>query len=107
MHPTRLQANILCNIYSRNIDPLFKLVHKARFISDTERFWQVFLDHSARFEALLFATYSLATMSITHEYITIHFPGETRVGLLNKFQMATEFAPTRSNFLRSQSIVNL
>ena len=98
---------MLCNIYFRNIDPFFKLVHKARFISDLERFWQGVLDHSARFEALLFAIYSLATISVTHEYIATHFPGKTRVELLNKFRMATEFASARSNFLRSQSIVTL
>ena len=85
--------------------PFFKLVHRARFISDLERFGQGVLDHSARFEVLLFAIYSLATMSMTHKYTATQFPGGARVELLNKFRMATEFALTRSNFLRSQSIV--
>lgn len=107
MHPTRLQANLLCNIYLRNIDPFFKLVHKARFISDLEQFWQGGLDLNSRFEALLFAIYSLATMSMTDEYINTHFLGETRIDLLNKFQMAGGLALTRSNFLGSHSLVTL
>ena len=107
MHPTRLQANVLCNIHFRNIDLFLKLVHKARFISDLERFWQGVLDYSTRFEALLFAIYILATMSMTHEYIITHFPRETRIGLLNKFPIATEFALTRSNFLRRHTLLTL
>ena len=107
MHPTGLQASVLCDIHFRTIDPFLKLVHKARFISDLERFWQGVLDYSARFEALLFAIYILATMSMTHEYITAHLPGETRIGLLNKFQIATEFALTRSNFLPRHTLVTL
>ena len=107
MHATRLQADLLCNIYFRNIDPFIKLVHKTRFISDLEQFWQGLLDHSARFEALLFAIYGLATMSMSHEYITTHFSGETRINLLSRFQMATELALTRLNFLRSHTLVTL
>ena len=107
MHPTRLQADLLCNIYFRNSDPFIKLVHKTRFIFDLEQFRQGVLDHSARFEALLFAIYGLATMSMSHEYITTHFSGETRINLLSRFQMATELALTRLNFLRSHTLVTL
>ena len=107
MHPTRVQADLLCTIYFRNVDPFVKLVHKPRFILDLEQFWQGLLDHSARFEALLFAIYGLAIMSISHEYINTHFSGETRLNLLSRFQMATEVALTRSNFLRSHSLVTL
>ena len=107
MHPTKPQAELLCNIYFRNVDPFIKLVHKTHFIFSLEQFWQGDLDHSARFEALLFAIYGLAAMSISHAYTTTHFPGETKSNLLNKFQMATELALTRSNFLRSHSLVTL
>ena len=107
MHPTKLQADLLCNVYFRTVDPFIKLVHKTHFFFDLDQFWQGVLDHSARFEALLFAIYGLATMSISHEYIATHFPGETKINLLHKFQMATELALTRSNFLRSHSLVTL
>ena len=107
MHPARLQADLLCNIYFRNVDPFIKLVHKTRFIFDLEQFWQGVLKHSVRFEALLFAIYGLATMSISHKHVTKHFPGETRINLLSRFQMATEVALTRSNFLRSHCLVTL
>ena len=107
MHPTRIQADLLCNIYFRNVDPFVKLVHKTRFVFDPEQFWQGVLDHSAPFEAFLFAIYGLATMSISHEYITTHFSGETRINLLSRFQKATELALMTSNFLRSHSLVTL
>ena len=107
MHPARLQADLLCKIYFRNVDPFIKLMHKTRFIFDVEQFWQGVLEYSAGFEALLFAIYGLATMSISHEHITTHFPGETRINLLSRFQMATEVALTRSNFLRSHCLVTL
>ena len=107
MHPTRLQADLLCSIYVRNVDPFVKLVHKTRFIRDLEQFWLGFWDHSARFKALLFAIYGLATMSISQEYIKRHFPGVTRIDLLSRFQIATEVALTRSNFQRSDSLVTL
>ena len=107
MHPTRLQADLLCNIYFRNIDPFVKLVYKTRFIFDLEQFWRGVLDHSARFEALLFAIYGLATMSLSHEYIIAQFSVDTRINLLSMFQMATELALTRLNFLRSHTLVTL
>ncbi|KIW19270.1 hypothetical protein PV08_03564 [Exophiala spinifera] len=106
LHPPADQIMELWQIYLRNVSPVIKLLHApttARAIQNAvvnpEKI-------SRAFEALLFAIYSAAVMSLRDEESKQRF-GQTRKHLLSRYIRATKLALTRAKLMGTSNLVVL
>jgi len=106
LHPTPSQTFILWEVFKENVDPVVRILHRptARMIlmnaaSNLDRV-------SKPNEALLFAIYFGAVVSLTPEQCQqlLDEPKET---LVKKYRFATEQALARADFLNSSSLICL
>ncbi|PGH05180.1 hypothetical protein GX51_03079 [Blastomyces parvus] len=101
--PSRAAANRLLQQYWEAVDPIAKIVHRPTFERQYENFW---LDVSRGFEptnsqqAIIFAAMFAAAISMAENTILSTF-GVTRKKLIENFQLATEMALGKANFLRT------
>lgn len=107
LQPTRANADLLFNIYFKNIHPFIMMLHKPRFFYDLSQFRRGSLNHSTVFEGLLFSIYYITIMSLSEEYVVATFSGESKTILLSRYQMATEIALKRSAFMQSHDLTSL
>lgn len=107
LQPTRANANLLFDLYFKNIHPFVMMLHKPRFFYDLSQFRRGSLNHSTVFEGLLFSVYYIAIMSVSDEYVITTFSGESKTTLLSRYQMATEMALKRSAFMQSHDLMSL
>lgn len=83
------------------------MIHKPRFFYDLSQFRRGSLNQSTIFEVLLFSMHYITIMSLSDEYITATFSGESKTTLLSRYQMATEMALKRSAFMQSHDLMSL
>lgn len=106
LHPSPSQIFILWEVFKENVDPVVRIIHRptARTIlmnaaSSLDRV-------SKPAEALLFAIYFGAVVSLTHEQCQ-QLLDEDKDVLLKKYRFATEQALARADFLNSSSLMCL
>ncbi|KAK6387083.1 hypothetical protein LTS17_000349 [Exophiala oligosperma] len=106
LHPSTEQTMELWRIYLRNVSPVLKLLHAPT----TEQTIQTVMVRpekmSRSFEALLFAIYSAAVMSMRDEDCEQRF-GQTRKHLLSRYIRATKLALTRAKLMGTSNLTVL
>ncbi len=107
LQPTRANADLLFNLYFKNVHPFLMILHKPRFFYDLSQLRRGSLNHSTVFEALLFSMYCITLMSLSDEFVSTTFSGESKTILLSRYQMATEMALKRSDFMQSHDLTSL
>ncbi|KAF2092769.1 mitogen-activated protein kinase [Rhizodiscina lignyota] len=105
-HPPADHIYRLWRIFTERVDPLMKLIHVPSLQSAIEKAVINIEDIPAGFEALMFAIYSMAVLSLTEDECT-EFLRETRAIMLSSFVAATKAALSRAGFMSSTSIVVL
>lgn len=106
LHPSPSQIFILWEVFKENVDPVVRLLHRptAKIIlmnaaSSLDRV-------SKPAEALLFAIYFGAVISLTPEQCQ-QLLDEDKQALVKKYRFATEQALARADFLNSSSLMCL
>lgn len=105
-HPPAELIHQLWQTFLENANPLSKLVHVPTLKPAIEKAITN-IEHIPRgFEALMFAIYSMAVLSLTDSECK-EMLGETRATLLPRYVAATKTALARARFMSSTSIVVL
>jgi len=104
--PSRPQADLLCSLYFKNIDPFLKLLHRPRFFYDLSQFRRGVLNHSVQFEALLSTMFYLTLISLSEEYVCTNFESESKAKMMDNFRKLAEKTLVRSGFMQSHSLVS-
>ncbi|KIW94101.1 uncharacterized protein Z519_05417 [Cladophialophora bantiana CBS 173.52] len=105
-HPPPQLINQLWQIFIRNVNPLTKVVHVPSLQCAIEKATNS-IEHIPRgFEALMFAIYTTAILSLTQDECK-QILGETRAILLPRYVAATKAALSRARFMSSTSLVVL
>lgn len=105
-HPPTDLIRRLWQIFVENVNPLTKLVHVPSLQSALEKAI-VNIERIPRgFQALMFAIYSMAVLSLTEDECN-EILGESRAILLPHYVAATRSALSRANFMSSTSVVVL
>ena len=106
LHPYPDQILALWQIYLRNVNPVMKLIHAPTI----DKAIQHTASHSEKVsksvEALLFAIYSVAVMSMQDKDCEQRF-GQPRKPLLSRYVRATKLALSRANLMGTSNIVVL
>ncbi|KAL8783255.1 MAG: hypothetical protein Q9213_004767 [Squamulea squamosa] len=105
-HPQPERIQQLWRVYVENIDPLTKVVHVPTLQPAIHKAASNFGTIPRGFEALLFAIYSAAVMSMKHGECNEKF-GEPRETLLSRYISATKAALSRARFMSTASLVVL
>jgi hypothetical protein len=106
LHPSPSQIFILWEVFKENVDPVVRIIHRptARTILMNAA---TNLDRVSKpAEALLFAIYFGAVVSLTPEQCR-QLLDEDKETLLNKYRFATEQALARADFMNSSSLMCL
>ncbi|KAL7796374.1 mitogen-activated protein kinase [Trichoderma afarasin] len=105
-HPPPQQIHELWRTFVENVDPLSKVVHiptlEKAFHEATNKIDTV----SRSFEALMFAIYSAAVMSLSDAECKERL-GEPRKSLRSRLMTATKAALSRANFMSTASLIVL
>jgi hypothetical protein len=105
-HPPPERIRQLWNIFTENVDPLTKVVHVPSIRPMIENATENTKDLPRNLEAVMFAIYATAVMSMREDDCN-HQLGESRKGLLSRYILATESALSRAKFLSTTSLVTL
>jgi len=105
-HPPTEHIHQLWQIFSENVDPLTKVVHVPTLRLAIKRATTEIGNIPRSFEALLFAIYSAAIMSLKDDQCKETFGGP-RKALLSRYISATKAALSRAKFMETTSIVVL
>jgi hypothetical protein len=105
VHPTAEQISFLCSTYFRNVDPVFKPLHRPSTVAAMESFSRSRdsrnIDRAT--EALFFAIYFAAVTPLSPEACRTHLHEERDV-VLNRYRLATEVALARADYLNSSQL---
>lgn len=106
-HPLPELSRQLWQVFVDNVNPITKMVHVPtlqpalfKAIANVEM-------APRGFEALMFAIYSIAVLSLSEEECKKLVAGTTRTKLLTRYVAATKVALSRARFMSSTSIVVL
>ncbi|KAL1909656.1 hypothetical protein Sste5344_004504 [Sporothrix stenoceras] len=105
-HPPPDTARRLWQVYCENVDPLTKLLHVPTVQHAFGKALQDLSIVQRAFEALMFAIYAAAIMSLREEDCQLRL-GEPQSVLLPRYLSATEAALMRANVLGTADIVVL
>ncbi|KAE9364160.1 hypothetical protein N431DRAFT_388094 [Stipitochalara longipes BDJ] len=106
LHPTPELIRRLWQTFIENVNPITKLVHVPSLQLVIEKAITNIELIPARFEALMFAIYSMAILSLTDSECR-EIVGESRAILLPRYVAATKGALSRAKFMSSTSLVVL
>ena len=105
-HPSADVVHQLWHIFIENVNPLSKLVHVPSLQLAIEKALLNPTRIPRGFEALMFAVYSMAVLSLSDKECR-ELLGETRAMLLPRYVAATKIALARAKFMSSTSVVVL
>jgi hypothetical protein len=105
-HPPPERILQLWQVFIERIDPLTKLVHVPTLTPAIQKATSNIGTIPRSFEALMFAIYSVAVMSLTDGECTGRL-GESRKTLLSRYIAATKAALSRARFMGTTSRVVL
>jgi hypothetical protein len=106
LRPSPSDMFLLQNIFLDNVDPLTKPLHRPTvqklFLDTSTSYWNV----SKAEDALMFAIYFAATVSLNQAQCQSLF-GQTRNVLVSRFRLGAELALSRTAFLSSSNLMVL
>ncbi|KAL4926355.1 Zn(II)2Cys6 transcription factor [Aspergillus undulatus] len=105
-HPPISQAVLLFDIFRQNVSPLIRIFHTSTL---DRLFWDAIASMDSldkNIEALLFAIYYAAVISLDPEECISMF-GIPRIALLETYRFATEQATARADLLNTQNFILL
>jgi hypothetical protein len=105
-HPPNEHMHQLWQIFIENVDPLTKVVHVPTLQPAIKKATTEIGSVPRSFEALMFAIYSAAVMSLKDDECKRRL-GEPRKTLLSRYTSATKAALSRAKFMGTTSIVVL
>lgn len=105
-HPPTDQIYELWQIFAENVDPLTKVVHVPSLQSALEKATNNIPGLPRSFNALMFAMYSTAVLSLNENECQDRF-AQSRSSLLSHYVAATKVALARADFTSSTNIVVL
>lgn len=108
LHPSSKHIEALWAIYTVNVDPINRIVHKPtlrKFISGAKEHLDS-IPGGSKMQALMFAIYYAAVTSLTSGDCMVQF-GEEKAALLAKYRFGTEQALAKADILNSMEIVTL
>ncbi|KAI4163671.1 MAG: hypothetical protein LQ342_002705 [Letrouitia transgressa] len=108
LHPSPKHIEALWAIYTVNVDPINRIVHKPtlrKFISGAKEHLDS-IPGGSKMQALMFAIYYAAVTSLTPGDCMVQF-GEEKAALLAKYRFGTEQALAKADILNSMEIVTL
>ena len=105
-HPSTERIHQLWQIFIENVDPLTKIVHVPSLQPAIQKATIDIERIPRNFEALMFAIYAAAVMSLTDDECKRRL-GELRDSLLSYYTSATKWALPRAKFMGTTSIVVL
>ena len=106
LHPPVGLIHQLWKIFIENVNPLSKLVHIPSLQHAIEKATTNIERIPRGFQALMFAIYSMAVLSLTDDECK-EILGETRAILLSRYVATTKAALSRAKFMSTTSIVVL
>jgi hypothetical protein len=106
LHPEPRDIDILWLIYSRNIDPILKIVHKPTFERSLMKAKNNLDGLSRGMEAMMFSMYFAAVESLEVEECKLMFNMDKSF-LYNRYRFAVEQALARAGFLDTRELVVL
>ncbi|SLM35341.1 fungal specific transcription factor domain-containing protein [Lasallia pustulata] len=107
--PSKVAADRLMQQYWIAVHCLARLVHRPTFQRRYDTFWaeiQMGIEPPGSVQAIVFAAMLSAVVSMSEDTILRDF-GVAKPNLVENFQMATERALTRANFLRTTKVETL
>ena len=105
-HPPGDQILELWHVFLENVDPLTKVVHGPSLQSAIQKAIVNLSSVPRSLEALLFAIYSAAVVSLKNHDCERRF-GESRKVLLSRYRLATKAALSRARFIGSADLAVL
>lgn len=105
-HPPGDQMLELWHVFLENVDPLTKVIHGPSLQSEIQNAIFDLSSVSKSLEALLFAIYSAAVVSLRDHDCERRF-GKSRKTLLSRYRVATKVALSRAKFMGSANLVAL
>lgn len=105
-HPPPERMHQLWQIFIENVDPLTKVVHVPTLRSGIQKAASNIGTIPRSFEALMFAIYSAAVMTLKEDECMQNFC-EPRKSLLSRYISATEAALARAKFMGTTNLVVL
>ena len=105
-HPPPESIHQLWQIFIENVDPLTKVVHVPTLRSAIQKAASNIVTIPRSFEALMFAIYSAAVMTLKEDECMQNFC-EPRKSLLSRYISATEAALSRAKFMGTTNLVVL
>ena len=106
-HPPPERIHQLWQIYIENVDPLMKVVHVPTIRPAIQKAASNLRNIPRSFEALMFAIYGAAIMSLRDDGCCEQRFGEPRKTLLSRYISATKAALSRAEFTGTLSLVVL
>ena len=105
-HPPGDQILELWHVFLENVDPLTKVVHGPSLQPAIQKAIVDLSSVPKSLEALLFAIYSAAVVSLKNHDCERRF-GESRKALLSRYRLATKAALSRAKFIGSANLAVL
>lgn len=105
-HPPAEKVSELWQIYLDRVDPLTRILHIATVDTAIRKALTNMAKIPKGFEALMFAIYSTAAMSLTDDECLRRFQ-EPRAVLLSRYVAATKAALSKANFMATINLVVL
>lgn len=102
-HPSPPQIRHLWQVFLENVDPMTKVVHTPTTAKIIDRACEVPRNLDKADEALLFAIYLSAVISMTAEEVR-NSMGEPRSSLSQRYQKACREALVRAKFIRTSNV---
>lgn len=107
--PSKVVADRLMQQYFHAVHPLTRIVHRPSFEQQYEVFWSDIysgVEPVGSLQAIVFAAILAAAVSLTEESVLNEF-GVPKKKLVENFQLGTETALGRANFLRTTKVETL
>lgn len=103
MHLSQDQEDLMFDLFFKNVEPFIRIMHRQTFRSDLQDFRTGFskLEHEMR--ALVFSIQAVTVAALPSDVVLVTF-GQSRHTLMDHFQLATELALSRANYLQSRMI---
>jgi hypothetical protein len=105
-HPTPTQLFVMWRTYEENVAPLITILHRPSIKDILDKASTNLDSLDKNTEALVFAVYLSAVISMTAEQCVSQL-GEERETTIHRYRFAVEQALARANFLESQNLMLL
>ena len=107
--PARAVADRLLQQYWLSVHPIARILHKPSFLKRYELFWAevtMGIEPAGSLQAIVFSTMFSAVVSMPQD-VLLHYFGVGKKEMVANFQIGTETALGRANFIRTSKVETL